>query len=163
MSEKLLITYGTRGLAQRIARLIESKISVQLASSEEVPGILVSSGKVLQIPAGGQSTYAHEVLKVSLDQDISYILPLGKEEINVLAEAQILFEEYGIRLLLPAKELLSDIFVLEDPDKDMAINILLNGKDLLTEEQIRTSNLSGAFVLADSEDEQALCLVSAKG
>ncbi|MGJ1195364.1 hypothetical protein ACR777_01020 [Sphingobacterium spiritivorum] len=163
MSEKLLITYGTRGLAQRIARLMENRISVQLASSEDIPGILVTSGKVIQIPAGGQSTYAHEVLKVSLDQDISYILPLGKDEVSVLAEAEVLFEEYGIRLLLPGKELMPDIFVLENPDKDMAINILLDGKDLLSGEQIRNNGLSGAFVLSDSGEEQALCLVSAKG
>jgi len=53
------------------------------------------------IPDGNKSSFAHELLSLCLDLDITLVFPLKLSEQKALAEAKVLFEEYGIILALP--------------------------------------------------------------
>jgi len=75
--KKILITFGTRPLAMRIAKRLGADFEILYASSEDIPELLLASGKYAKIPKGLLPTFAHEILKLSLDQQVDYVLPLG--------------------------------------------------------------------------------------
>jgi hypothetical protein len=160
MKKRILITFGTRGLGQRIAKLLENEFEILFASSEEIPSLLLSSGKYFKLPAGLMPTYAHEVLKISLDHQIDFVLPLGGFEFEPLAAAKILFEEYGIKVIVPAQDVLQDYFIIENPPKELSLELLVNGKSLIGDFKTAHTDLDGLFVVSDSGDDFALCAVS---
>ncbi|WP_036691877.1 hypothetical protein [Pedobacter glucosidilyticus] len=60
-----------------------------------------TEGQKIIIPDGNKSSFAHELLSLCLDLDITLVFPLKLSEQKALAEAKVLFEEYGISLALP--------------------------------------------------------------
>ncbi|MBV2226219.1 MULTISPECIES: hypothetical protein [Sphingobacterium] len=154
--QKLLITFGTRPLAQRLSKMLNNQFEVIFATSEEVPSFLEANFK--KIPTAANPTYAHELLKLCLDKEVNYLLPLGLNEINVLAESKILFEEYGIQLLSPSKEALTELYVLENPPSVVELLLVLDGKSLISDRQLE-SEVSGLFTISDDGDDLALCTI----
>lgn len=157
--KKILITFGTRPLAMRIAKRLGSDFEVIYASSEDIPELLLKSGNYAKIPKGLLPTFAHEVLKLSLDRQVNYVLPLGGFELEPLSEAKVLFEEYQISVLVPDKDLLETIPVMENPPADLPYKLLVNGRSLL-DSTILERSLDGLFVTSDSGEDLALICVS---
>ncbi len=157
--KKILITFGTRPLAMRIAKKLGADFEVLYASSEDIPELLLSSGKYAKIPKGLLPTFAHEILKLSLDQEVNYVLPLGGFELEPLSTAKVLFEEYQISVLVPDKDLLETIPVMENPPTDLPYRLLSRGKDLLDSTTFERS-LDGLFAASDSGEDLALICVS---
>ena len=154
--KKILITYGTRPLAQRISKLICDKFEISFASSEEVPSFLQS--QYSKIPTAVNPTFAHELLKLGLDKQIDYILPLGVFEITNLADSKILFEEYGIIVLSPDKEFLDEIFILENPSPSVELQIYNQGISLDSSQEL-SKPISGLISLSDDGESFALCSI----
>jgi len=154
--QKLLITFGTRPLAQRIAKLIQSQYDVKFASSEEVPSFLAANYS--KIPTGINPTFAHELLKLCLDKQIDYLLPLGLSEVQSLSETKLLFEEYGIHVLSPDKSDLEDIFVLENPASTIELLICEKGKSIHSDKTLEFE-VSGLLTVSDDGNDVALCTV----
>lgn len=154
--DTILITYGTRPFAQRLAKQLSSTFNCHFASSEPFPDILLKSN-YRKIPTGPNPTFAHELLKLALDEGYQYILPLGKMELQPLHEARILLEEYGIFVLLP--EELDNCPLIENPPSALDVRIVKQGLDLLSGEQLTPIYFSGATLLSDAGDEPALCIV----
>lgn len=112
----VLITAGTSALSQRVAKLV---VDGQLffADSQPIPTLFLQTGKYKSIPAADKSSYVHEVLKVCLDLGIDTLIPLGKDELAPLANSKLLFEEYGIALLLPTVDRLNEVPKLMNPSR----------------------------------------------
>ncbi len=157
--KKILITFGTRPLAMRIAKKLGADFEILYASSEEIPELLLKSGNYAPIPKGLLPTFAHEVLKLSLDQQIDYVLPLGGFELEALSEAKVLFEEYQISVLAPDKDLLDTIPIMENPPADLSYILLSKSKNLFDSATYEKS-LDGLFVASDSGEDLALICVS---
>lgn len=114
-------------------------------------------GDYRQIPTAVNPTFAHELLKLCLDEGYTHVLPLGKSELQPLNETRVLFEEYGITVLLPKRP---DVcYILENPPSSLTIHVVKEGNDIFTGQNLVDSSLSGAFVLADEGEEAALCMV----
>lgn len=157
--KKILITFGTRPLAMRIAKRLGADFEIVYASSEDIPQLLLASGKYAKIPKGLLPTFAHEVLKLSLDQQVDYVLPLGGFELEPLAAAKVLFEEYQISVLVPDKDLLETIPIMENPPAELPYKLLSKGNNLLDSTTFERS-LDGLFVASDSGEDLALICVS---
>lgn len=56
-----------------------------------------------KIPNANKSSFAHELLTLCLDNHIEVVFPLRYEELEPLTESKILFQEYGISVLIPDK------------------------------------------------------------
>jgi hypothetical protein len=120
--EKILITYATRPLGLRVAKLLEQKMQVEKASSDEIPSVLRSI--YTNLPQAESPVYAHELLKLALDKNCNYLLPLGIIEIQALSESIVLFEEYGITVLCPPRALLEHINVLSKPAGSVPLHLI---------------------------------------
>ncbi|WP_409149998.1 hypothetical protein [Sphingobacterium sp. BS-2] len=154
--QKLIITFGTRPLAQRLSKMLNQQLEVLFATSEEVPSFLEANFK--KIPTAANPTFAHELLKLCLDKEVNYLLPLGLNEINFLAESKVLFEEYGIQLLAPDKDTLAELFVLENPPSAVELVLVHEGKSLNSDRQL-DMEVSGLFTVSDEGDDIALCTI----
>ena len=53
------------------------------------------------IPDENSSSYAHELLSFCLNHQVEEVFPLKSKEIKALAEAKVLFKEYGIAICIP--------------------------------------------------------------
>lgn len=121
---KILITAGTTGFAHKLKRLLDKGNVFIFADQEEMPAF-VSNYSFIRIPAGGSFSFTHELLKCCLDEEIDYVFPLRKAEIKSLAEAAQLFEEYGIKVVIPAKGILSDL--MQVPPVKGFLTVVING------------------------------------
>ncbi|HAK30012.1 MAG TPA: hypothetical protein DCO90_12390 [Sphingobacterium sp.] len=157
--KKILITFGTRPLAMRIAKRLGTDFEILYASSEDIPELLLASGKYAKIPKGLLPTFAHEILKLSLDQEVDYVLPLGGFELEPLSTAKVLFEEYQISVLVPGKQQLETIPVMENPPAELPYKLLSKGNNLLDSTRFDRP-LDGLFVTSDSGEDLALNCVS---
>jgi len=154
--KKMLLTFGTRAFSQRLANQFEHDFELLMATSEEVPRFLTS--KFLPIPTGANPTFSHELLKFCLDHQIQYVLPLGLEEIKALSATKLLFEEYGIAVLCPELDQLTDILIMENPSNNVQADVYLAGKSLTSNNSLIV-NISGLFATSDDEGELALCTI----
>lgn len=157
--KKILITFGTRPLAMRIAKKLTGNFDIVYASSEAIPELLLKSGNYSKIPAGLLPTYAHELLKLSLDQQVDYVLPLGMAEWAPLSEAKVLFEEYQISVLIPELEVLEGLNIIENPPADLPYLLIAKGYNLLDSKNYGISS-DGLYVSSDSGEDLALVCVS---
>jgi len=154
--KKILITYGTRPLAQRIAKSLVDKFEVKFATSESVPSVLMQ--QYYAIPNAANPTFSHELLKLCLDNQIDYLLPLGFKELESLSEAKLLFEEYDIWLIGPDTEELKHTFVLSNPNKDLEVMVIDRGVNLIDGKAVELDG-SGLIVFSDEGEEYALCTI----
>ncbi|RVU02942.1 hypothetical protein EOD41_03120 [Mucilaginibacter limnophilus] len=93
-----LITAATSPGAYRISNNLGSE-NLLLGDYHDIPGFMVSSGKMIQLPNPASPSYAHQMLTLCLDKSIDTIYPLNKEEALLLNEATQLFNEYGINII----------------------------------------------------------------
>src|SRR5690606_17068749 len=110
------------------------------------------------IPTAANPTFAHELLKLCLDKQIDFLLPLGLAEINALTEAKILLEEYGTKLLSPSKEELEELFVLENPPSSIDLILCEKGVNLISDSKLEIE-MTGLFAVSDEGDDLALCTI----
>jgi len=99
---KTLITAGTTAAAYKLKRLL-NKDSMFIFADEEMPAFMPAGSSYVKIPSGDSPSFAHEMLKLSLDLEVERIFPLRRAEILSLSEAAPLFEEYGIKPIVPLR------------------------------------------------------------
>ncbi|MGN0002361.1 MAG: hypothetical protein ACI35V_02900 [Sphingobacterium composti] len=145
---KIIITSATHSLGLRVVKLLENKFEVVQATSDELPAFM--QDKYAKIPKGMNPTFAHEMLKLALDTNVQYILPLQLAEIESLSESLLLFEEYGIQVICPTKVQLEELEILPNPAKELPLSVLINKQDLLTDKTVEL-DINGLGVLSDSE------------
>jgi len=146
--KKILITSATHSLGLRVGNLLADKYELIEATSDELPVFMQE--KYVKIPKGVNPTYAHEMLKLALDKECDFVLPLQLAEIESLSESLLLFEEYGIQVICPTKPQLEDLEILSNPAKELSLSILLGGIDLLQAKEVDVV-INGLGVLSDSE------------
>lgn len=154
--QNLLITFGSTSLGQRVGHLAEGRFHVIFATSDPVPSFM--ENRFQHIPKGTDPTFAHELLRLCLDHDIRFLLPLGWSEIQSLVETKQLFEEYGIQVCCPDREQIADVLVMECPPARADVRLFADGLAVIGE-QHEDSALSGLFAFSDSGDHAALCVV----
>jgi hypothetical protein len=149
--ENVLITSGISAFTQRVSKLFTGR-NLFFADSNPIPTPFLNTGKYVAIPSPEKSSYVHEVLKVCLDLAINKVLPLRKGEHLPLAKSKVLFEEYGIVILLPDLENLERISKLINPTHSNCPKIILK------EQVLNDSDSLGVFAV-NEDKEWALCCV----
>ena len=141
------MTNATHSLGLRVAKLLVAKFEVIQATSDELP--IFMQEKFEKIPKGVSPTFSHEMLKLALDKNCQYVLPLQLSEIESLAESLLLFEEYGIQVLCPTINQLRELEILPNPAKELTLSILVDKIDVLSDKQVDVA-INGLGVLSDS-------------
>lgn len=153
----ILITSGTHALALRAKKKIASHFNVILGVSGDIPTVV--KNQFIQLPQYSSSTFIHEILKIALNNNIKYILPLNGKEISLLSEVVPLFDEYDVKIIAPSKDDLLDIKTMINPDKSFDLTLLIDGMNII-EEKPTDMSISGFGILSDSEKELIIAIVN---
>jgi len=96
----ILITAANSAAAYRLKNKLNSD-TIILGDYNELPDVMLKSGKMIKLPNPASVAYAHEMLTLCLDKDITAVYPLNENEQVLLNEAAQLFKEYNIDILHP--------------------------------------------------------------
>ncbi|MFI5158928.1 MAG: hypothetical protein ACHQF4_08675 [Sphingobacteriales bacterium] len=91
----ILITSANSAAAYQLKNKLNIG-EVILGDYEELPALMVKSGKMILLPSPESASYNHQMLTLCLDKGIETVYPLREEEAILLKEAEQLFKEYGI-------------------------------------------------------------------
>ena len=97
----ILITAASFAVAYKLERYLNES-EVYFAEQIELPAI--PGKKFIRISAASSPIFISEMLKICLDNQIVKIFPLKRSEIKELSEANQLFNEYGINIIIPSDE-----------------------------------------------------------
>ena len=93
----ILITAASTAKAYQLKNQIGA-LHTLLGDFADLPEIMLKTGKMIILPNPQKETYPHEMLALCLDYNVDTVYLLHEEEMNVLAPARQLFDEYGITL-----------------------------------------------------------------
>lgn len=71
----------------------------------DLPDFMLKPGKLIRLPDPKSVSYTHEMLTLCLDMGVEAIYLFRQTEIDLLLKAQILFNEYHIKILVEGNEL----------------------------------------------------------
>ncbi|MGN7990183.1 hypothetical protein ACTJKC_22775 [Pedobacter sp. 22226] len=112
---KILITGGNNAKALKLMKAFPSHF-VLLADYGDVPGIITEKYAFSSLGILNKDSIAHILLNFCITEAIDCIIPLHDYEIEPLAKSAVLFGEYGIQVLLPDADNITDYI-----DKDDAV------------------------------------------
>ncbi len=96
---KVLITGGKSALALKMLKAF-AQHQVVLADYGEMPNFSATAYKFISLGKKNEDTIAHNLLNTCLDEQADMVLPLHKFEIEAIAKADVLFNEFNIEVLL---------------------------------------------------------------
>lgn len=156
-----LITAASDSSAFRLARLLNEK-DLLFGSIEEIPNF--GDTKFIKIPSIKSPSFAHELLKICLDNKINEVYPLFLDEIIELSTSRILFEEFNIKIIIPSVNYINlgllnysvsfaNLFVLKD-------GLIVAGKTS-PDNSLPFQEENGVFMWEIIDDQVKFCLFTA--
>lgn len=97
---KILITGGKSAAALKLLKAFAND-HILLADYGDMPSFSSDAYQMHSLGERNDDTIAHNLLNNCLDEGVEMILPLHTFEIEALSKSIVLFEEFGIRVLLP--------------------------------------------------------------
>ncbi|TCC91878.1 hypothetical protein EZ428_09010 [Pedobacter frigiditerrae] len=97
---KILITGGNSSTALKLLKAFKDD-NVILADYGDVPSLSSTNYHFKTLGVKNEDTIAHTLLNNCLDESVDAILPLHSFEIEAVAKAEILFNEFNIEVLVP--------------------------------------------------------------
>lgn len=150
---KILISAGTTALALKIKNKLPQGLTVQLGDADEIPTVLKQ--QYLKLPKVTSPSFAHQILKIALDNGITKILPLRAEEIKKLSPSITLFDEYNISILAPTPRQYLELKKISSYQEINTL-FLIEGNRNLFDEKINNLRINGLFTLTADQKELAL-------
>ena len=148
---KILITGGTSATALKILKAF-STYEVILGDYGEVPSFSSTAYNLISLGDRNDDTIAHSLLNNCLDLGADFILPLSGFEVEAVAKAAVLFNEFGINILLPSRANLDQYFNPGENNKSTDWLVFVDGEIIFTTVQNdilitqgRKEKLSGAY------------------
>ena len=109
----ILITAASTSYPYKLEKEL-GESSIVFADSVELPEIMLKNKKFIKIPPASSDSFAHSMLSICLDNNIDKVFPMRQAELKALAESRQLFDEYGIKVMVPRKEHIESLL---GPDK----------------------------------------------
>lgn len=109
---KILITGGKSAQALKLIKAFTND-EVWLADYGEMPRFASIAYQMCSLGDRNDDTTAHNLLNHCLDEGIELVLPLHAFEIEAVAKSVVLFEEFGIKVLLPEMNILEKYVTTE--------------------------------------------------
>ena len=94
----ILITSANSADAYQLKSKLNADNTI-LGDYEELPSLMLKSGKMIQLPSPKSASYSHQMLTLCLDKGIQLVYPLREEEATMLKESEQLFNEYEIIII----------------------------------------------------------------
>ena len=83
----------------KLRKRLESEGYAVISGAFDLPEFMCNNPAYLKIPPTSDLAFAHKMLTVCLDAGIEKLYLLNPKEWELLSEAVVLFDEYGINLI----------------------------------------------------------------
>ncbi|RWU03909.1 ATP-grasp domain-containing protein [Pedobacter chitinilyticus] len=103
---KILITGGKTATALKLIKAFD-QASIILGDYGDAPSIKVNTYEFASLGPWNAEVLAHNLLTKCLDYGVEVLLPLYEAEIKAVSKSLLLFEEFGLKVLVPENPLLS--------------------------------------------------------
>ncbi|WP_448699981.1 hypothetical protein ACFGVR_22745 [Mucilaginibacter sp. AW1-3] len=104
----VLITAATSAQAYKLKAALNTTEKVLLGDYFDLPELMIKNGTMIKTPAPENPSFAHLMLTLALDNQITKIYPLRSAELALLLEAETLFAEFDIELCTPENEFIAE-------------------------------------------------------
>ena len=104
----VLITAATSAQAYKLKSALNTVEKVLLGDYLELPDVMLKSGAMIKTPDPESASFAHQMLTLCMDNQVTQIYPLRRTELELLTEAKTLFAEFDITLCTPGNEFIAD-------------------------------------------------------
>lgn len=148
---KILITGGKSAATLKLLKAFADD-HILLADYGDMPSFSSAAYQMHSLGTRNDDTTAHTLLNNCLDEGVEMILPLHTFEIEAVSRSIVLFEEFGISVLLPEINKLDQYLSTEKQTGDWAIyrdGVLLFASNP-SDEQLavgKKAGLNGAFYI----------------
>jgi len=105
---KILITGGKSAAALKLIKAF-SNDQVILGDYGDVPTFSSTAYTMISLGERNDDITAHQLLNVCLDLQVEVLIPIHYFEVAALSRSMQLFEEFGIRVLLPEISVLPEL------------------------------------------------------
>jgi len=103
---KILITGGKTATSLKLIKAF-GQASIILGDYGDAPSIKVNTYEFASLGPWNAEVLAHNLLTKCLDYGIDVLLPLYEAEIKAVSKSLVLFEEFGLKVLVPENPQLS--------------------------------------------------------
>lgn len=155
---KILLTGGKSAVALKLLKAF-TKYKVVLADYGEVPLFATKDYQLISLGTKNEEVLAHTLLNNCLNEGVDAILPIHSFEIEALAKAEVLFNEFNIEVLLPSVFELNTYFKSAEVNKGEHWVVFNKGSlifstqdDEALAELGRGKNLNGAFYIKPNNE-----------
>jgi len=152
---KILITGGKTATALKLVKAFDH-VEILLSDYGEMPTISTSSYAFASLGKWNADVLAHNLLTKCLDNGVDFLLPLYEAEIVALAKSLVLFDEFGLKVLLPENPQLN-------PQKIKDWCVFENGRLIYASvdmELADSASLNGAYAFDTETKELTLISIS---
>lgn len=157
---KILITGGKTATALKLLKAFNSA-EIFLGDYGDMPNINASSYSFIKLGVWNADVLAHNLLTKCLDNGVNVLLPLYEAEIEALSKSLVLFEEFGLKVLVPVPK--ASLWEKTQLNKEKFDHwcVVEKGKLLYAsvEKDLKEKdyfNLNGAYHFNDNTDEFGL-------
>lgn len=153
---KILLTGSKSAVALKLLKAFTNH-QVVLADYGDVPLFVTQHYELISLGNKNEDSLAHTLLNNCLNQGVDAILPIYSFEIEPLAKAEVLFNEYNIEILLPNMFELANYFKLNQVTENWAVfnqgDLIFSTKDDQTVAELgKLKNLNGAFYITPNHE-----------
>lgn len=131
---------------------------VLLADYGDVPAIVTENYAFTTLGLLNKDSIAHILLNFCITESIDCIIPLYHYEVEPLAKSAVLFNEYGIQVLLPDADILDNYITEKSNYANFAV--IINGVCIYSSADINPQNnltqLNGVYGFDEINDDLKL-------
>ncbi len=101
---KILITAANSAQAYKLKNKLKGE-NIIMGDHMDLPDFMLKPGELIRLPSPASSSYTHEMLALCLDLGVEVAYVFRAEEIALLKQSEVLFNEYNITILAGDDEL----------------------------------------------------------
>ena len=94
----ILITAATSASAHKLKNQLDNA-EVLLGDYNDLPAFMLKNMGLIKLPNPSSASYTHEMLALCLDNNVSTVYILNQQELALLRESELLFNEYNISII----------------------------------------------------------------
>jgi hypothetical protein len=95
----ILITAANSAPAYKLKSLLNGD-NLIMGDHMDLPDFMLKPGKLIRLPDPKSASYTHEMLTLCLDMGVEKLYLFRQTEIDLLLQAETLFNEYNIKILV---------------------------------------------------------------
>jgi hypothetical protein len=100
---KILITAANAAPAYRLKNKLNGD-NIIMGDYMDLPDFMLKPGQLVRLPNPASASYTHEMLALCLDMGVELVYAFRDQEIALLQQSEVLFNEYNIKIVAGADE-----------------------------------------------------------